>query len=227
MHTSWGALNDANNPAYGDPALALVLPVEQFYTNYTIIADQNAAFSGNFVNIIVASGELPAAVFLDSVRIASNEFHDIPQSIYKYAQLSITQGTHTLHSLTPFGLTVYALGPVDSYAYTGGALVKNLNPLLTPVVAKVNHEAISNLHASNNPFRDQTSISYQLNKATGVRLELVDELGRTVQLEIHGHQDAGTHIATIDGRDLPTGFYYLRLITSENETGSLQLRRVK
>ncbi len=226
MHTSWGALNDANNPAYGDPALALVLPVEQFYTDYTIIADQNAAFTGNFVNIIVESGELPAIVFLDSVKIPSDKFQPIPNSNYKYAQIPITQGTHRLFSQDAFGLTVYALGPVDSYAYTGGALVKNLNALAVSAPRSI-PVGITNLHASNNPFGDQTTIAYQLDKPTSVRLELVDELGRAVDLEIHGHLEAGTHTVKIDGRDLPNGFYYLRLITSEGASGSLRLQHVK
>ena len=215
-------------PAYGDPALAIALPVEQFTLNYTIMSVVNpSAFTGNFVNIVVASGELPAVVYLDSVKIPSNQFHDIPGSFYKYAQIGIVQGTHNVSSFTPFGLTVYALGNVDSYAYTGGALVKPLNGLSVTSATASPSEVFTSLMASDNPFATSTVVRYSLSRATSVRFELVDEVGRQVELEIHGRLQVGEHSIRIEGTALPNGFYYGRLIAGDGSMATIKLRKVR
>jgi hypothetical protein len=131
MHTSWGANMNRQHPAYGDPALALVFPVEQFTTSYTIVSVVNPqAFTGNFVNIVVdASGV--STMTLDGAPIPASSFKTIAGSNYVYAQIAVPQGTHNLKGTKPFGTTVYALGNVDSYAYTGGTLIKTITPLKT------------------------------------------------------------------------------------------------
>lgn len=130
-HTSWGALGDPVDPAYGDPALALVFPVEQFTTSYTIISiEDQSSFSGNFVNIVAETDAL-ASMKIDGRPIDPTEFKPIPGSRYSYAQHVVEQGTHHLTGDKPFGITIYGLGSVDSYAYTGGSLLKTITPLKT------------------------------------------------------------------------------------------------
>ncbi len=131
MHTSLGGLDDPRFPAYGDPALALVYPVEQFKNSYTIISVVNAdAFTGNFVNIVADASSI-STMMIDGIPISSAEFHPIPNTRFDYAQHPLTQGTHNLSGSLPFGVTVYALGPVDSYSYVGGTLLKTITPLET------------------------------------------------------------------------------------------------
>lgn len=129
MHTSWGETQNPGHPAYGDPALALVFPVEQFTTGYTILSIENAkAYKGNFVNIVVSEAGV-ASMKLDGNPIPATEFNRIGTSTWMYAQIRLQQGTHNLTGDKPFGITVYALGNVDSYAYTGGTLTKTITPL--------------------------------------------------------------------------------------------------
>ncbi len=133
MHTSWGDFYNpnANPPAYGDPALALVYPVEQFDTAYTFVNVVNAdAFTGNFVNVVADASAINTMV-LDGVPMDPAEFHPIPNTRFDYAQHQLVQGTHNIYGAKPFGITVYALGPVDSYAYTGGTSLKTITPLET------------------------------------------------------------------------------------------------
>jgi hypothetical protein len=131
MHTSWGGLYDPQFPAYGDPALALVFPVEQFKTAYTIISVINAdSYTGNFVNIVADASSI-SSMMIDGVPINQSEFQPIPNTRFDYAQHQLTQGTHNITGSSPFGVTVYALGPVDSYSYTGGTLLKTITPLQT------------------------------------------------------------------------------------------------
>lgn len=127
LHTS---LHDNTHGAYGDPALALVFPVEQFTTSYTIVSVQNSAYTGNFVNIVVGADGV-SSMTIDGVPIPVSNFIAIPGSNYVYAQLSLVQGTHNLAGAKPFGATVYGLGNVDSYSYTGGTLLKTITPLKT------------------------------------------------------------------------------------------------
>jgi hypothetical protein len=228
MHTSWGSQGNTTTPAYGDPALALVLPVEQFDTAYTIVSMVNpTAFTGNFMNIVVVSGEILPTIYFDDVPLSSSQFHNVPNNYFKYAQIPITQGTHSLHSRTNFGLTIYALGNVDSYAYTGGALVNVLNTLAVKPSATVSCDVITNLSASINPFKDASTVSFDLTKSTTVRFELVDAIGRTVQLDIHSKAyEVGHHAIAIDGASLAAGFYYARLTTASGEIFSVKLRKV-
>ncbi len=130
MHTSYGSI-DAQPPAYGDPALALVFPVEQFQSSYTIISivDSNA-FTGNFVNIVADASSI-GSMTIDGTPINPSEFKPIPNTRFEYAQHRLVQGTHNLAGTLPFGVTVYALGNVDSYAHPGGTLLKTITPLQT------------------------------------------------------------------------------------------------
>jgi hypothetical protein len=131
MHTSKGALNSPTNPAYGDPALGLVFPVEQFTTSYTILSIIDpVSFTGNFVNIVADASSI-GSMQLDGNPINPAEFKPIPNTRFVYAQHALVQGAHNLTCNAPFGITIYALGPVDSYAYTGGTLLKTITPLET------------------------------------------------------------------------------------------------
>lgn len=132
MHTSsYGLATPGQPDPYGDPALALVYPVEQFTTGYTFISIvDNQAFIGNFINIVVEQNGV-TGLLLDGTQIAASNFSAIPGSSFVYAQLRVSQGTHNISGPKPFGITVYALGNVDSYAYTGGTLLKTITPFKT------------------------------------------------------------------------------------------------
>jgi hypothetical protein len=70
-----------------------------------------------------------------------------------------------------------------------------------------------------NPVSSSTSISFSLLNPTDVQLEIFDVSGRLVRSLASGHQDAGTHQVTWNGRDnsgsqLANGVYYYRLSTS-------------
>jgi hypothetical protein len=136
MHTSqYGTTG--NRPAYGDPAYSLIFPVEQFDSSYTFMFDENPTFDGNFINII-ADPTGVASMMLDGKSITgppySATFQAIPGSGYVYTQVSFKssqQGAHNIYSTQPFGVTVYAMGNVDSYAYPGGSALKTITPFKT------------------------------------------------------------------------------------------------
>src|SRR5581483_2688801 len=80
---------------------------------------------------IVADQSAVNSMTIDGVPMNPAEFQPIPNTRFAYAQHSLEQGTHNISGAKPFGVTVYALGPVDSYAYTGGTGLKTITPLKT------------------------------------------------------------------------------------------------
>jgi len=130
MHTSRFGTTGGSGTAYGDPAYALVFPVEQFDTSYTFMVDQDASsFTGNFVNIVTCESGF-GDMMLDGSPVSQASGFSIqkfPGSNYVYAQLPVAQGSHKIAASLPFGITVYAMGSVDSYSYPGGSLLDAFN----------------------------------------------------------------------------------------------------
>lgn len=62
-----------------------------------------------------------------------------------------------------------------------------------------------------NPFAHQTTLSYHLTEPGNVRLAVYDLLGREVALLVDGIKSTGTHTASFDATELPSGVYVARL----------------
>jgi len=62
-----------------------------------------------------------------------------------------------------------------------------------------------------NPFNPSTDISYTLPKASQVKIEVFDLLGRHVATLLDGAVQAGTHSVRFDGTNLASGMYLYRL----------------
>jgi hypothetical protein len=62
-----------------------------------------------------------------------------------------------------------------------------------------------------NPFNPSTDISYTVPKASQVRIEVFDLLGRNVATLLDGVVQPGEHRVRFDGKGLATGMYIYRL----------------
>jgi hypothetical protein len=62
-----------------------------------------------------------------------------------------------------------------------------------------------------NPFNARTTICYDHPRATEVRLEIYDILGRKLETLVRGFQPAGPHVVVWDAADNPSGIYFYRL----------------
>lgn len=58
-----------------------------------------------------------------------------------------------------------------------------------------------------NPFNPSTTIRYTLPRSGNVTLEILDQLGRQVDLLFQGNQPAGTYVAEFDATGKPSGVY--------------------
>ncbi len=69
-----------------------------------------------------------------------------------------------------------------------------------------------------NPFNPSTSIAFELNKTTSVRLEIFDLLGRSVGILINNQpKQAGVHTVNFNGSTLSSGVYMYQLTTTSGE----------
>jgi len=62
-----------------------------------------------------------------------------------------------------------------------------------------------------NPFNPSTKISYSVNNAGYVSLEVYNMLGKRVARLVNEIQSAGSHTATFDATGMPSGVYYYKL----------------
>jgi hypothetical protein len=64
---------------------------------------------------------------------------------------------------------------------------------------------------SPNPFNATTAISFELQAASYVSLQVYDTSGRMVATLVEGWEAAGTHEVTFDGSKLVSGIYLVNL----------------
>jgi flagellar hook assembly protein FlgD len=84
---------------------------------------------------------------------------------------------------------------------------------------------------SPNPFREETALSFALERRTQVAIVVYDIKGRRVRELVEGEFDAGPHSVIWDGTDsrgnaVCSGIYFYRFITPERaQTGKVTLLR--
>ncbi len=222
----------------GDPALALCFPVEQYDTSYTFIAIQNSAFTDNFINVVADSVGVTTTT-LDGRSISRGAFHPIANSNYYYAQLDLDNssntpnvgpGAHTIRSATPIGLTVYGLGSVDSYAYTGGSRLSDLTlPAAiqdTEYCGKRTMEQLLDLKlpiAISDPYPNPAygysqavSIGYIANDDITISWKMSDSKGTSVLQAQTLSVEKGQGIISIPLSSFPSSGVYYVTITATN-----------
>jgi len=69
-----------------------------------------------------------------------------------------------------------------------------------------------------NPFNAQTTIRFNLSRASGVKLEILNVLGQSVELLIDELLPKGNHSVLWDGSQYTSGVYYCRLLTEDRES---------
>jgi len=77
-----------------------------------------------------------------------------------------------------------------------------------------------------NPFNPQTTIKFDLAKASNVKLEVFNSLGQLVQTIYNGFKPAGYYEATFNAASLTSGIYFYRL-TTDNFVQTKKLSIVK
>jgi len=85
---------------------------------------------------------------------------------------------------------------------------------VTPEVAVPSH---IDLHQNfPNPFNSTTSVRFSLPRRQEIRLEVVNSLGARLEVLAEGLFDSGIHLRTFHAFTLPSGAYFVRLVTPQH-----------
>lgn len=82
---------------------------------------------------------------------------------------------------------------------------------------------ILHLSASGNPFKQEVELNYELSDGAMVRINIFDQLGRSMYAEGLGWQSSGKKSIRIDGNSWAEGVYYARLFTLRGEIRTVKL----
>jgi hypothetical protein len=100
-------------PQFGDPAMALAVPVEQYRDSYTFFAPQSYVF--NFLTVIHLADAL---VELDGEYIPQSSM--MINDEWERTNFTISGGIHYIEAGSPFAINVHGVGSYTSYMYPGG-----------------------------------------------------------------------------------------------------------
>ena len=112
----------------GDPAMGNMIPTEQYLQSYTFSTLGGGQFAENWVNVIAHNTDVSSGtIILDGTPVPSSQFSPIAGTDYQYAQIQISEGTHTTTSTSVgHGISVIGFNFADSYIYPGGAGISDL-----------------------------------------------------------------------------------------------------
>jgi len=113
-----------DGPSIGDPALTVFAPVDQYRTEYVILTP--GSWSENWVVISAATGStvtIDGAAPSGCITEAAGEVDSVA---YESQACPLTMGVHSLSGDQPFGIVGYGYGSAGSYAFVGGADVKQI-----------------------------------------------------------------------------------------------------
>ena len=75
-----------------------------------------------------------------------------------------------------------------------------------------------------NPFKAETTLSFELNRMAYVTVEVFDPLGRKVWGDDHGYSlDKGLHLVHLEAAKLSSGSYYARISTGFGEVKTVKI----
>lgn len=105
----------------GDPAMILMVPVEQYLPGY--VFQVPSTYTSNFVAVIRRTGE---SVTLDGSAVTG--FITVAPG-YEVARPAVSPGVRRITGSAPFGILGVGYSPYVSYGYMGGLRLQVINPL--------------------------------------------------------------------------------------------------
>ena len=163
--TVFAKSQECNDPAQlnfgnGDPFMITYSPNNQRLTNLTFNALQLPSIDQHFITVIVPTQSIGATRY-DGGPVVANLFQPVPGTEFSYMRLQISQGVHRLENPDGFIAYVYGFGFIESYGYSAGARLENLNFEVEPLydfevagdrVACLNNEALWEIFPENELF---------------------------------------------------------------------------
>lgn len=173
---------------------------------YDWVAQSNdhTVISANVNNFVRMPFESPVAVSAgEEILIVAGHYGDD-------VEFSYAQGTEdgTVLGFTDDGASLFSL--------TGASAIMVRADMRD--FTGVEEVAVDNISVAQNvpnPFNGNTVVSYNLNEASNVSIEIIDVTGKVVSTINEGTQAAGEHNITIDGSTLAEGTYFYTFTAGE------------
>jgi gliding motility-associated-like protein len=147
------------NGDIGDPEMIYLTPIEQTLDHVTLNSTHNYLIQNDFINVIIKTAAVPT-FSLDGQPYT--QFSQVPNSIYSYAQISVSAGVHNIKASDGFNAIAYGFGRTESYGYAAGTNLKNLNEfiaLLNPTDQTTQSNGCADTH-----YKLQLTLPFQTNK---------------------------------------------------------------
>ncbi|MBX9785513.1 MAG: PKD domain-containing protein [Chitinophagaceae bacterium] len=114
----------------GDPEMIYLSPIEQTIEKVTVNSTPNAAIREHYINILIKNSGVSSLKIDGAAPAVSGNPH--PNLVgYRYYQVPLTQGAHTVRSDSGFNAIAYGYGNAESYGYNAGTNVKDLYQFIT------------------------------------------------------------------------------------------------
>jgi hypothetical protein len=113
--------------ARDDPGMTVLVPREQYRTDYTFITPSSYNATTNGQSYVLISRLPGVEVILDGSPVTTT------WNVAGGRELGIVPvagGTHTMRGVDPFGIIVYGMGQYTSYAYPGGLNLEQITVIL-------------------------------------------------------------------------------------------------
>lgn len=133
-----------------DPFYIVLSPTELTLNQITFNAFISSIITNYYLNVVTLTDSV-GTVTLDGANIAGNFVTHPYNSDYSYAQIDISDGTHTLvgSEMTAY---VYGYGWYESYGYAAGANLKQLNFDLVLDSDTINYNQFADTTCANTPI---------------------------------------------------------------------------
>ncbi|RYY28067.1 MAG: hypothetical protein EOP41_03450, partial [Sphingobacteriaceae bacterium] len=123
------SLNSATSTDLGDPEMIYLNPIEQIVNNVTLYSPAAFRILQSYINVIISAAAAPS-FRIDGAAPASS-FKPVPgNTAYMYGQFPVSSGTHNINASDGFNAIAYGFGNAESYGYSAGTNLKNLNEFL-------------------------------------------------------------------------------------------------
>jgi gliding motility-associated-like protein len=151
----------------GDPEMIFLTPLEQTLNKVTLFSTSNYAILASYINVLIKTASAPSFI-LDGKSYTN--FTTVPgNSLYSYAQISVSRGTHTISAADGFNAIAYGFGQHESYGYAAGANLQDLNEFISLNNPQTNVEQLNG--CSTNIYNLQLTLPY---KTTNIQWSFSD-----------------------------------------------------
>ena len=183
------------------------------YEQHNYYSGGGSGTMGNFQNL--ANPVPAAAMYFDYVGRTIISYGGFPATLPADIAAGSTQ-THTFNYSVPTTYNVAKMKAIVMLIDINTGYIINANHATygindVPEIAS----AVSKLDIYPNPFSGTTNIGFSLDKASNVKLSVMNILGETVDTFDNGFMSEGTHTLVYNGRHLSSGMYFLTLTAGE------------